>query len=159
MRRPRVRVLDTNGGRTPQARRLVTCVHAEVDACTTNCSPIPRHGSLLQCRRQRYCWGACGAALRGEVCNARARVGAGGEAWCRGDVWAHRKSLRPASSRILSPGRLPNFHPPARGEGLVGCREALSHSTRRVHISVRDPYPPRPRTSSHDHSPPLMAAP
>ena len=67
---------------------------------------------------------------------------------------AHRRSLRPATSRILSSGRMPNFHPPARGDAFVECREALSHSTRSVHISLRDPSPPRPRTSSHDHSPP-----
>ncbi len=36
-----------------------------------------------------------------------------------------------------------------------GRAEALAHSTRRVHISLRDPSPPRPRTSTHDHPPPL----
>ena len=61
---------------------------------------------------------------------------------------AHRRSLRPATSCISSWGKTANFHPPARGEAFVECREALFHSTRSVHISVRDPSPPRPRTSS-----------
>ena len=69
---------------------------------------------------------------------------------------AHRRSLRPATSCISSSGEIANFHPPARGDAFVECREALSHSTRSVHISLRDPSPPRPRTSSHDHSPPLI---
>ena len=63
--------------------------------------------------------------------------------------------LARASSEILSAGRNRNFCPPAHGEGVVGRAEALAHSTRRVHISLRDPSPPRPRTSTHDHPPPL----
>ena len=55
---------------------------------------------------------------------------------------------------VISQQQDRNFHPPAQDEALVECREALSHSTRSVHISLRDPSPPRPRTSSHDHSPP-----
>ena len=63
--------------------------------------------------------------------------------------------LARASSLILSAGRNRNFRPPAHGEAVVGRAEALAHSTRRVHISLRDPSPPRPRTSSYDHAPPL----
>ena len=63
--------------------------------------------------------------------------------------------LAPASSWILSAGRNRNFRPPAHGEAVVGRAEAVAHSTRRVHISLRDPSPPRPRTSFRDHAPPL----
>ena len=63
--------------------------------------------------------------------------------------------LATASSLILSAARNRNFRPPAHGEAVVGRAEAVAHSTRRVHISLRDPSPPRPRTSSYDHPPPL----
>ena len=45
---------------------------------------------------------------------------------------------------------------PARDEALLGRGEAPAHSTRSVHItcSLRDPSPPRPRTSTHDPRPP-----
>ena len=65
------------------------------------------------------------------------------------------RSLPRASGEILSAGRNRNFRPPARGEAGVGRAEALAHSTRRVHISLRDPSPPRPRTSSREPAPPL----
>ena len=44
------------------------------------------------------------------------------------------------------------------GEAVIGRAEAVAHSTRRVHIGLRDPSPPRPRTSSHDHPPPPKSA-
>ena len=55
----------------------------------------------------------------------------------------------------MSQQRNRNFHPPTRDEALVGRAEGPAHSTRRVHISVRDPSPPRPRSSSHEPAPPL----
>ena len=63
--------------------------------------------------------------------------------------------LARASRWILSAGRNRNFRPPAHGEAVVGRAEAVAHSTRRVHISLRDPSPPRPRTSFREHAPPL----
>ena len=63
--------------------------------------------------------------------------------------------LAPASSLILSAARNRIFRPPAHGEAVVGRAEALAHSTRRVHISLRDPSPPRARTLTFDHPPPL----
>ena len=68
---------------------------------------------------------------------------------------AQGMALAGPSPEILSHARNRNFHPPTRDEALVGRAEGPAHSTRRVHISVRDPYPPRPRTSSRDYAPPL----
>ena len=65
------------------------------------------------------------------------------------------RSLAGPSSWKMAAARNRNFHPPARDEALVGRAEGPAHSTRRVHISVRDPSPPRPRTSTHDSAPPL----
>eukprot|EP00964_Phaeocystis_antarctica_P115759 scaffold79735_cov64-Phaeocystis_antarctica.AAC.1 len=47
-------------------------------------------------------------------------------------------------SVCLAAARNRNFHRPARDEALVGRAEGPAHSTRRVHISVRDSSPPRP---------------
>ena len=47
------------------------------------------------------------------------------------------------------------LHPLTRDEPLVGREEGPAHSTRRGHISLRDPSPPRPRTSFREHAPPL----
>ena len=59
------------------------------------------------------------------------------------------------SGQKMSAGRNRNFRPPTHGEPLVGREEGPAHSTRRVHISLRDPSPPHPRTSFRDHAPPL----
>ena len=55
----------------------------------------------------------------------------------------------------MSACRNRNLHPLTRDEPLVGREEGPAHSTRRVHISLRDPSPPRPRTSFREHAPPL----
>ena len=60
-------------------------------------------------------------------------------------------ALAGASSQKMAAARNRSFHPLAREEALVGRAEAVAHSTRRVHISVRDPSPPRP--SPKDISP------
>ena len=89
--------------------------------------------------------------VHGQTSSGGPRTGAGGAPGPQG------RSLPRASGEILSAGRNRNFRPPARGEAGVGRAEALAHSTRRVHISLRDPSPPRPRTSSRDHAPPESA--
>ena len=53
-------------------------------------------------------------------------------------------ALAGASSEKMAAARNRNFHPLARDEALIGRAEGPAHSTRRVHISVRDPSPPRP---------------
>ena len=75
---------------------------------------------------------------------------------CGGRPRAPGKVTGGSFNQFLSAARNTNFHPPARDEALVGRAEGPAHSTRRVHISVRDPSPPRPKTSSHDHAPPLI---
>ena len=59
------------------------------------------------------------------------------------------------SAKKMSAGRNRNLHPLTRDEPLVGRAEGPAHSTRRVHISLRDPSPARPRTSNREHAPPL----
>ena len=85
----------------------------------------------------------------GQTCSDGPRTGAGVT------LGPQDMFLATASRLILSAARNRNFRPPAHGEAVVGRAEALAHSTRRVHISLRDPSPPRPRTSTHDHPPPL----
>ena len=63
--------------------------------------------------------------------------------------------LAAPSAQKMSASRNRNLHPLTRDEPLVGREEGPAHSTRRVHISLRDPSPPRPRTSFREHAPPL----